>query len=225
MTIEASGEISLGGNATTTRSVACELGRSGTAQICMNESSVRSLAARTSAGSAICMNDFYGKTGPPTSFGQSACGGYYTGTITSPANYYLIVAPNATGCAICQWKTTNTPTNNCTNATCNCNNGYWNTFTYLNNADHPAGNWTATRSIGGFSDWYFPARNELNVLYTNKGSMPTGQGFASCVFWSSSDASNYGFGTAFNQYFGNGNRGNWFKCSAYRLRAVRRVSF
>ena len=65
MTIVASGEISLGGNATATRSVACEIGRSGTAAICMNETAVRSLAQRTTAASAICMNDFYGKSSGP----------------------------------------------------------------------------------------------------------------------------------------------------------------
>lgn len=219
MAIVASGEISLGGNATATRSVACELGRSGTAAICMDENAVRTLAARTTAGSAICMNDFYNKSNFP--LGQFYCGGYYTGTISSPGNYYLIVAPNATGCANCKWKTNNTSTGNCSNATCNDNNGYWNTFTYLNNSDHPAGNWTATRSIGGFSDWYLPARNELNVLYANSGSMPAGEGYI-LGYWSSTEATPE---QACFLQFATGSISALNKCYFGRVRAVRRQAF
>lgn len=229
MTIVASGEISLGGNATATRSVACELFRSGTAAICMDESAVRTLAARTTAASAICMNDFYSKSNAPTALGQSFAGGYYLGTVTSPANYYLIVAPNATGCAGCQWKTTNTASGPCNNATCNCNNGYWSTFTYLNNTAHPMGNFTATRSIGGFTDWYLPARNELNVLYTNKSSLPTGQKFSDFDYWSSSERSPVGVSFpiyGFTQYFGTGFQGFTTKTTfGVKGRAVRRIPF
>lgn len=221
MTIVASGEISLGVNATTTRSVACELDRSGTAAICMDEAAVRTLAARTTAASAICMNNFYGKTSVPTVLGQFFKGGYYTGTLTSPANYYLVVAPNATGCARCQWKTTNTTTGNCANGTCNADNGYWNTFTYLNvAAAYPAGNWTATRSIGSFTDWYLPAKNELNILYTNKGSMPTGEGYAANRYWTSSECNLF---NACHQYMHNGTQGVFNNTYSARIRAVRRV--
>lgn len=232
MTIVASGEISLGGNATATRSVACELARSGTAQICMNESAVRTLAGVPSG--QISMSNFYGKSNVPTTFGQFCYGGYYTGTISSPANYFLIVAPNATGCACCQWMWPTTHlTGNCSNPTCNNNNGYWNTYTYLNTQFYPAGNWTATRSIGGFSDWYLPAKNELNVLYTNKGSMPAGECYAEMYYWSSTE---YSFNTAYVQIMGGpGSSATWRKggtdpysyapIGKYGVRAVRRVSF
>jgi hypothetical protein len=158
----------------------------------------------------------------PTALGQAFMGGYYIGTITSPANYYLIIAPNASGCACCKWRTDTTLTGNCINPTCNCNNGYWNTYTYLCNDTHPAGNWTRTRSINGFSDWYLPALNELNVLYTNKGTPPAGEQFASNFYWSSSEHSTT---SACSQNFTNGFIDSNPKTSYYRLRAVRRQPF
>lgn len=62
MTMVSSGEISLGGSATSgglNRSVNIELGRSATATINMNESAVRTLAGVASG--AISMSNFYGK--------------------------------------------------------------------------------------------------------------------------------------------------------------------
>lgn len=63
MTMVSSGEISLGGSATSgglNRSVNLELGRSATATISMNESAVRTLAGVPSG--AISLNNFYGKS-------------------------------------------------------------------------------------------------------------------------------------------------------------------
>ena len=36
-----------------------------------------------------------------------------------------------------------------------------------NNAGHPAFQWARALNIGGFSDWYIPAKNELEILYYN----------------------------------------------------------
>lgn len=228
MTIVASGEISLGGNATVTRSVACELGRSGTGAICMDESAVRTLAGQTTAASAICMNDFYSKSDAvPTAFGQFVKGGYYAGVaFNNCCAYYLFIAPNASGCACCQWKTTATLTNNCSNSSCNYDNGYWNTFTYLNNAVHPAGNWTATRTIGGFTDWYLPSRNELHTIYRCAFGLPAGEGFASTTSYFTSSESDSNVNNAFIKqmnstfpaYSSN-------KSSSLNIRAVRRTAF
>jgi len=42
----------------------------------------------------------------PSTLGESTFGGYYMGTICAAEScYYIIMAPNATGCAVCQWKT------------------------------------------------------------------------------------------------------------------------
>jgi len=37
----------------------------------------------------------------------------------------------------------------------------------MNNATHPAAEFCEGLTIGGFSDWYMPARNELEVCYYN----------------------------------------------------------
>jgi hypothetical protein len=155
---------------------------------------------------------------PPTTLGQSYQGGFYTGVINIGGGvcYYLIVAPNATGCACCQWKTTRTTTS----GTGSCVNGYTNTYGPMDNADHPAGNWTATRSISGYSDWYLPARDELNIMYTNKETMPAGEGFAAGCYWSSTE---YTAGFAcFQQFFGSGTISLNNMSNSHRVRAVRR---
>jgi hypothetical protein len=154
--------------------------------------------------------------------GDSYCGGFYIGTICAASTCYaLIVAPNATGCACCQWKTTRTATS----GTTSCVDGYNNTYGPMDNGDHPAGNWTATRTINGFSDWYLPARDELNQLYVNDGgatntNLPAGEGFAAERYWSSTEVSaTY----ACCQNFNNGSQtiGN-AKTTICRVRAVRR---
>jgi hypothetical protein len=213
--------MSLGGS-TTGRSVNLELGRSATACIQMNETDVRTLAGRASG--AICMQDFYGKSSipTPTTFGtfDAAWGGYYIGTLCS---YFLFVAPNATGCACCQWKTTGTSTS----GTASVFDGFANTYPALNNATHPAGNFTATRTINGFSDWYLPAKDELNQLYINDGgttntNLPSGEGFAARNYWSSTEYSAAGAGACF-QSFVYGSINASFKTSSNRVRAVRRI--
>ena len=37
----------------------------------------------------------------------------------------------------------------------------------MNNASHPAAQFCEGLTIGGFSDWYLPAKNELEVCYYN----------------------------------------------------------
>ena len=120
----------------------------------------------------------------PTTLGESICGGFYMGTICAASTcYYLIMAANATGCACCQWKTTYTASG----VGNEMFDGYGNTYDHLANATHQAGNWTATRSIGGLGDWYLPAICELNQLYTNKACAPAGEGFAADQYWSSTE--------------------------------------
>jgi hypothetical protein len=95
MVLLGSGAISLGGT-TTGRSVNIELGRSGTATISMNESSVRSLAGRSTG--AISFSDFYNKSAFATltyNFSSNAEGWVGSNTTLSVSGGALTV--NSTG--------------------------------------------------------------------------------------------------------------------------------
>jgi len=159
----------------------------------------------------------------PNVLGESVCGGFYMGTICAAGTcYYLIMAPNATGCADCPWKTTRTETG-VGDEFCD---GYGNTYDHLANATHPAGNWTATRSIGGFSDWYLPARDELDQLYTNKGSSPAGEGFVVGAYFSSNEpTATFACMQCFNTTLNDGDFANISKNIGRKIRAIRRVAF
>jgi len=158
-----------------------------------------------------------------TILGEPTGGGFYMGTITAASTcYYLIVAPNATGCASCIWKTSTTSTS----GACSDTDGYANTYPALENSTHPAGNWTATRTIGGFSDWYLPAIDELELFYNNGGGsgagdpLPSGEDFVSVVV----SSTEYNADRACGLIFSSGARSNCFgKGDPYSLRAVRRV--
>jgi hypothetical protein len=102
---------------------------------------------------------------PPTVIGQAYGGGYYAGQIgvSSVATHYLIVGPVASAETTGkQWKTSNTTTT----GTSSVIDGPTNSSN-MNNASHPAGQFCEGLTIGGFSDWYLPAKNELEVCYYN----------------------------------------------------------
>ena len=101
-------------------------------------------------------------------------GGFFAGTISHTADgvatHALIVAPAATGASgtgytittMLQWKTSGTTTAGTTsnfNGSANSAN--------MNDADHPAAQFCEGLSIGGYTDWYLPARYELDIAYYN----------------------------------------------------------
>jgi hypothetical protein len=96
-------------------------------------------------------------------------GGYFAGYISYTANgvptHALIVAPAASGYngkSQLVWKTTNTSTP----GTASQYDGAANTDN-MADPSHPAANYCAGLSIGGHSDWYLPARYELEIAYYN----------------------------------------------------------
>ena len=101
-------------------------------------------------------------------------GGFFAGTISHTANsvatHALIVAPAATGASgtgytittNLQWKTTNTDTAGTTSSFDGAANS-----ANMNNASHPAAQFCEGLSIGGYTDWYLPARDELDIAYEN----------------------------------------------------------
>ena len=91
--------------------------------------------------------------------------GYISHTDNGVATHGLIVAPKATGSNstnTVQWKTTNTTTAGTTSPF----NGSVNSAN-MNNASHPAAQYCEGLTIGGYSDWYLPARYELDIAYEN----------------------------------------------------------
>jgi hypothetical protein len=106
--------------------------------------------------------------------GSAYEGGFYAGKIRYQGIlYYLIVAPAATGASgtgytittNLQWKTTNTTTT----GTLSSANGASNTAAMVTAGigAHPAANFCTGLSIGSYTDWYLPARYELDIAYEN----------------------------------------------------------
>jgi len=75
----------------------------------------------------------------------------------------------------------------------------------------------ANLSLGGYSDWFLPSKDELNLMYTNLKVAGVG-GFADDYYWSSSENDAF---RAWIQNFFNGNQPNLNKLNTYRVRAVR----
>ena len=101
--------------------------------------------------------------------GDAYEGGFFAGYISHTANgvatHGLIVAPSASGYngqATLQWKTTNTSTAGTTSPFDGAINS-----ANMNNASHPAAQYCEGLTIGGYSDWYLPARYELDIAYEN----------------------------------------------------------
>ena len=118
---------------------------------------------------------FFGssKSGVPA-IGAAYQGGFFAGLISHTANsvatHLLIVAPAATGATGTgytlttnkQWKTANTTTAGTTSPFDGAANS-----ANMNNASHPAAQFCENLSIGGYTDWYLPARYELDIAYEN----------------------------------------------------------
>ena len=103
----------------------------------------------------------------PGDIGSAFQGGYYAGQISTAGNgvadFYLVVAPKSSGEDNSkQWKTSNTSTS----GTSSVIDGPTNSSN-MNDASHPAAQFCEGLTIGGYSDWYMPAKNELEVCYYN----------------------------------------------------------
>tara|TARA_R110000868_G_scaffold117574_2_gene312070 strand:+ start:953 stop:1873 length:921 start_codon:yes stop_codon:yes gene_type:complete len=128
---------------------------------------VRVAAVNSSGASALsaASNSATPTEPAPTVIGQTYGGGFYAGQIgvSSVATHYLVIGPVASAeNGSRQWKTTNTTTT----GTSSDIDGPTNSAN-MNNASHPAAQFCEGLTIGGFSDWYMPAKNELEVCYYN----------------------------------------------------------
>ena len=120
-------------------------------------------AVGTSAASAASNST----TTLPAAFGDSYGGGYFAGQISTAGNgvatHNLVVGPVASAQSASKtWKTSRT----LTTGTSSVIDGPTNSSN-MNNASHPAAQFCEAVSVGGFTDWYMPARYELEVCYYN----------------------------------------------------------
>jgi len=96
--------------------------------------------------------------------GTSIAGGYFAGQISTAGNsiadFNLIVGPLSSAQSTLAWKTSNTSTS----GTSSVIDGPTNSSN-MNDSSHPAAQFCEGLSVGGFSDWYMPAQNELEICY------------------------------------------------------------
>jgi hypothetical protein len=104
----------------------------------------------------------------PTVIGQAFGGGYYAGKISTAGNgvadYYLVVAPLSSGQSTDEFQTEpNSPNLNIRSVI----DGPTNTNNMQSSSSYSAARFCKRLTIGGYSDWYMPAKNELEVCYYN----------------------------------------------------------
>ena len=91
-------------------------------------------------------------------------GGFYSGVIKHPDGkiYAILVSPKSEGESKQQWATSYQPIG----TTGSLYDG-WSITNLNNNEKYPAFKWARSLTINGFSDWYIPARDELEICYRN----------------------------------------------------------
>jgi hypothetical protein len=139
-----------------------------------------------------------GNIEPPTVIGQAYGGGFYAGQIgvSSVATHYLVVGPVSTAQAPQLWKNAITATAGADSVI----NGPQNTADMVadgNATVYPAAHFCNDLVIGGYSDWYMPAKNELEVCYYNLKPTTTSNNTSSGINPNAvpARASNYTAGT------------------------------
>ncbi len=102
-------------------------------------------------------------TPPLPSIGAAYGGGFFAGQINvSGTKYNLVVAPKASGENSSRaWG----PTGTTTGITSDINGPTNSASLSALGTDYQAARFCENLTIGGFSDWYLPAKNELEVLY------------------------------------------------------------
>ena len=106
-------------------------------------------------------------TAPPA-IGSAYQGGYYVGRIVVDGLIWrLIVSPKSDETSLTMRPSfTSMP-----GGTTSLIDGWANSqamFTQANPAtEHPAVNWCRTRTSGGYTDWYLPSRDEIELIYRN----------------------------------------------------------
>ena len=140
-----------------------------------------------------------GNAAPPTVIGQAFGGGYYAGQIgvSSVATHYLVVGPvSSAENSSKEYKNARTAVPGADSDI----DGPQNTADMVadgNSTVYPAAHFCNDLVIGGFSDWYMPAKNELEVCYFNLKPTTTSNNTSSGINPNAvpARASNYTAGT------------------------------
>lgn len=102
----------------------------------------------------------------PTDFGEEFGGGFYAGNIVvDGTEYFVILAPKSSGQSENVVRYTNSGPN-LPSATHTLNDGPT-ASAAVNSSNYPAAYYCEGLSIGGFTDWYLPSRDELELCYRN----------------------------------------------------------
>ena len=132
--------------------------------------------------------------------GQAFGGGYFAGQISTAgngvANFNLVIGPIASSQSTKIYKNAATATSGADSVV----NGEQNTADIVadgNSTVYPAAHFCNDLVIGGFSDWYMPAKNELEICYYNLKPTTTNNSTASGINTNAvpSRGSNYTTGT------------------------------
>lgn len=120
--------------------------------------------------SGIMLNMVGGTFGGLPAIGSAFGGGFFAGQISTTANsvatHNLVIGPISTAQTTNQWKNVNTATPGADSDI----NGPQNTADMVADGSstvYPCAHFCNDLVTGGFSDWYMPAKNELEVCYFN----------------------------------------------------------
>jgi hypothetical protein len=154
-------------------------------------------------------NDFFSMK-----IGSKCEGGYFGGIIDNDEERYaIIVSPKDLGETKLQFKTTNTADSGIQSTW----NGQANTLN-INDDEHPAAQWCSNLNINGYTDWYLPAKDELNLIYNNFK-----KDFIKDFYWTSTEHTAT-ITYVWRQYFGYVYQYYASKASYGYVRAIRKVS-
>jgi hypothetical protein len=162
--------------------------------------------------------------------GAPFAGGFFAGDfLLDGERYALVVAPKAEGEKLdLEYKKKNLGsfdgTDSDDDGQANCE--------IIIDANHPAAHFCKSVSIGGFSDWYLPSRDELAQLWRNLGPMRKKtpelflkdgpEAFEPRWYWSSTETASYSDSAWYIDFHG-GFQDDSSKDDYFGVRAVRRL--